>query len=353
MFAVSKVITTVGCDPELFFQREGKIIGSERVIAQSTPKWDPNGGDFAPTRVVVDGVQAELNPQYSYNVLGLQGNIRGAFQLLKGQLDQAPGVSICWRSVVPIAKRELDALSDKARMFGCQPSDNFYGHRPIRVNSAKYFKRSAGGHLHFGVRHPRLLSGGYSGLGVDLRRDFVAPLDVLCGNTSVLIDREPLAAERRRNYGRAGEYRLTTFGLEYRTLSNFWLRHSALHDLMCGLAQFAANIYVNDESLRLYTEAVNGRGIYTFRRAINKNDFDLALGNLLALRPLFEKWGDTQHEWDPPEQLFPIGASNFDKFLQFVERCRTTPLEEIFPTDPLDHWLNGTFISFRKWLEAM
>ena len=44
---------------------------------------------------------------------------------------------------------------------------------------------------------------------------------------------------RRQFYGLAGEFRLPPHGLEYRTLSNFWLYHRSLAHLVFGVARAA------------------------------------------------------------------------------------------------------------------
>ena len=67
-------------------------------------------------------------------------------------------------------------------------------------------------------------------------------LDIVVGNTCVIMDRAPSQVERRKVYGRAGEYRLPAHGIEYRTLSNFWLRSYQLTHLVFSLARFAINI---------------------------------------------------------------------------------------------------------------
>ena len=49
---------TLGCDPELFFSKGGKIVGSEKVLPEdgltNTPRW---AGELTHKGVVLDGVQ--------------------------------------------------------------------------------------------------------------------------------------------------------------------------------------------------------------------------------------------------------------------------------------------------------
>jgi hypothetical protein len=104
-------------------------------------------------------------------------------------------------------------------------------------------------------------------------------MDIVAGNTFVLIDRDKDNAVRRKKYGRAGEYRVKPYGLEYRVLSNFWLRHYVLWSFASGLVRQALEIYRSDyrtEFLGLFNQTA-------VRKAINENDYDLALQNFKIL----------------------------------------------------------------------
>ena len=79
---------TYGCDPELFFQHSGRIIGAEKVIPteglQSKRAYSPD--------VVLDGVQVELNPCATQTPQLLGAYISSAFQLLRGHLKTSSSV---------------------------------------------------------------------------------------------------------------------------------------------------------------------------------------------------------------------------------------------------------------------
>ena len=61
-------------------------------------------------------------------------------------------------------------------------------------------------------------------------------LDVFLGVPSVIIDPDK---ERRKLYGRAGAFRLTKYGFEYRTLSSYMMSKDSILDLICKLLMLA------------------------------------------------------------------------------------------------------------------
>ena len=52
----------IGCDPEFFFAKKGKIIGAEKVLPEDGLKYVPSWGE-SKSKIIIDGVQAELNPR--------------------------------------------------------------------------------------------------------------------------------------------------------------------------------------------------------------------------------------------------------------------------------------------------
>ena len=57
-------------------------------------------------------------------------------------------------------------------------------------------------------------------------------LDIFLGIPSVIIDPDK---KRRELYGRAGAFRLTKYGFEYRTLSSYMMSKDSILDLICEL----------------------------------------------------------------------------------------------------------------------
>jgi len=341
----------LGCDPEFFFaSKEGKTIGSEKVL----PKKGLALNDGSRSKCVIDGVQAELNPAPSPCRESLAYHIFACFTQLKKTL--ANNVTVVAAPVVDIDQSELDSLSEGSRVFGCAPSTNVYNEgddktSKIAVDPKKYLKRSAGGHIHLGNYYVGYLADKYKSdvfnnpyqtalrleKALKVTPEITVPiLDYIVGNTAVLIDRDPSNAERRKNYGRCGEYRIKEYGLEYRTLSNFWLRSYPLFSLMFGLARLAIlmveqSVEGNDYVKAIF-DAVPREDII---KAIQTNDFDLAYANFRKLENIIAIACGPQ---DYAARNLPLKQHMIIPFLHFVKMVNKKGIEYWFPDDAFSHW---------------
>lgn len=330
--ALKPVLVMMGGDPELFVSKGDAVIGSEKII----PELGLKGGTNIKPSVVRDGIQIELNPQARATVGLLAVEISTAMEMLERVVRKNEGVKLDWRGLVEVDRAELDSLSEKSRILGCKPSFNIYGERPIKVDPATYRKRSAGGHMHFGLRNPLFKS----------RLDLIPPFDILVANQCVMMDRDPNAAERRENYGRVGEYRTPAYGIEYRCLSNFWLRNYTLMSFVYGMANFAISMV--SERLAgndLESELIQLVNIDNVVKAVDTNNFELAKANFKAIRPFLVK--------HLPERGFPLTPSNLDRFMLFVEGVQDHGIEGFFPVDPVEHWVRGNRVDFDQFLNTI
>ena len=188
-------------------------------------------------------------------------------------------------------KEEFDSLPEDSKKLGCMPSKNAYADGleiPLGVNGEEYRIRTTGGHIHIGIYDNPMKD--------NIKRnvnDFIKLLDLMLGNTMVLLDREEFSKTRRKVYGRAGEYRTRTkndyYIVEYRTLSNFWFRSYPLMSFVTGTARVCADFIdkgIHKEILKLVDEK-------DVKKAINENDYDLALKNLNKIREHLENIKDT------------------------------------------------------------
>jgi len=337
----------LGADPEIFFDKDGEIVGSERVLTK-------NPRSVGAYRVYLDGVQAELKvgegticretfASYMTNAFSslnnaLEGINERRLALPEG-VDRAR-FNVCYRQVVEVSQAELDSLSKEARALGCAPSFNYYGLVKREVDGAVYRVRSAGGHMHFGIN-----SENYQyeirvacERVYEQRRKLVPLFDILMGIPGVLLDRDPDQVIRRQTYGMAGEYRLPDHGIEYRTLSNFWLRSYQLTSLFLGLGRMA---------ITLLTETFTGKDDFESAllekadldkvvKAIQENDANLAWEVYHEVIAPFVNDYVTNN--DSYYQL-PLKPKNLKKFEAFAARVQRDGLEKVFKKDPMKHWL--------------
>jgi hypothetical protein len=303
--------TNLGSDPEVFVTYEaGKVrkrkvaVGSEMLIPKDGVRVNT---DSIWGKLVRDGVQVEFNTYHGYCRESVSYGIGYGMAKLQALVEEASkkleqDLKIDFTQVIKLSKGDLEKLSPDSRRLGCLPSLNVYGRKFIEKDGTKYLYRSAAGHLHMGSTMFKHVS---TQKGCVEAEDFIRLCDLLVGNTAVLIDRDKNAPLRRKTYGRAGEYRLPKHGVEYRTLSNFWLRDYKLMHLMMGMFRLATVVAADEFAFKLRTDGpyglpeyknaklywqgdaattlLNGVDFKLVEQAINENDWELAKSN-------FDNW---------------------------------------------------------------
>ena len=326
---------SLGCDPELFLvDAKGRVVGSERVLPANAQQGVGN--------VVTDGVQVELHPGPGSCREGLAGRISEALNVLRAYADTGTSetgpLKVSFDQVVRVRKAELALLSPKAQNLGCGPSLSAYGTPPIEVNGLLYRRRSAAGHIHLDTGGT-LVGQGSHGVVDPVRA--VQLMDIIVGNTCVLLEPDPLKAkERRRYYGRAGEYRLPKYGLEYRVPSNFWLQSYPLMSLVTSLVRQAYYVAVGPSmhkrspttypASQFYMDAdevlLGSISLDAVQEAINTCNKPLAWSIFREhIRPLL---------FDRISSYEGLHATNVDAFEAFAEK----PLTHWFPGDVITNW---------------
>lgn len=204
---------TVGADPELFLQdHTGKFISSIGKFG-GTKKEPRQLGDMKGMAVQEDNVAVEFNIPPERTLQAFRGNIIKALELI----EQEAAAKQLKLAIVPSAEFDKDELASKeARTFGCDPDYNVWSLRENpRPRTSNKALRSAGGHVHIAFAEDRI------GLG--------RACDLFLGCPSIMFDPDQA---RRLLYGKAGAVRQKPYGLEYRTLSNFWIKSPELIDMV-------------------------------------------------------------------------------------------------------------------------
>lgn len=320
----------LGCDPEFFFKRENVIVESAEILPKGGISFNrfsaslQNNPSVSKPTIVRDGVQGELNPQPANCVESLGYSILDCFKAIN-LLTEEKVVDVDFSQNVVIDDEAFERMGKGAKHFGCKPTENIYGsgESNINVDPAEFKGRSAGGHIHLGYYNAD------SKKALKRADKLVPVLDLLVGNTSVLLDRDPSNVERRKVYGKAGEFRTPEYGLEYRTLSNFWLRSYPLMVLVMEMSRLAVNIVVWGKD----KELMDGVEIERVRQAINENDFDLAYQNFNEMKErmfVIIEGAKSNRELSN----FPISRENCNAFEYLVDKG----IKNVFPKAPLRHW---------------
>ena len=198
---------TLGTDPELFLQKDNKIISAIGKIggSKSEPQPISDDGHFI----------QEDNVAIEYNIPACKTINDWIFHhnFVKDYLEVLASGMGCTLAIQPIATLEDSELdNDMARLAGCTPDFDVWNeciNEPVDLSITN--KRSAGGHI----------SVGWDDFTQDQQLDIIKAMDATLGLESVLLDND---TERKKLYGKAGCFRFTAFGIEYRSLSNFWIK---------------------------------------------------------------------------------------------------------------------------------
>lgn len=213
---MSKIL--IGADPEIFVSRDGKLVSAHGLIKGS--KHDPlkvNRG-----AVQVDGMALEFNIDAADSEQAWMDNINGVMEILASMV---PAYKL---ECIPTAHFGLEyirAQPEEAKELGCDPDYNAY---TVDVNprpNGETDFRTGAGHIHFGLPE--------TGNDAPVNdADYIAwlaakvrELDFYLGLPSLFYDGD---TKRRELYGKAGAFRPKKYGMEYRTLSNQWLKDDNL-----------------------------------------------------------------------------------------------------------------------------
>lgn len=197
---------TIGADPELFLtDKEGKYKSVIGMIGgtKDAPKILTTRGHA----VLEDNVAAEFNIPPCDSFASFKKEIQFTLEKIREIL---PGLEFSTESAVSFPDDQLQCAD--AWIFGCDPDYNAWtGYENAKPYADDINLRSAGGHVH---------------VGTDLDKNAVIQaMDYYLGLPSVWMDNGTL---RRNLYGKAGACRYKPYGVEYRTLSNFWIFKSNL-----------------------------------------------------------------------------------------------------------------------------
>jgi hypothetical protein len=222
---------TIGTDPEFFIQNnDGKLISSIGIIEGT--KDIPNKLKFLGVGFAIqkDNVLGEFNVPYAYSAKEITNNISIMKAYISGLLES--------QSLHPVYAAsgvydEDQLTSDEAKEFGCSPDYNAWTNSVNqKPEGATTTLRSCGVHVHLG----------YDNKTAKRSRDLIKAMDVFAGIPSIIIDTD---TKRRSLYGKAGCFRHTIFGAEYRVLSGFFLSNPKITEYIFGQAFEAIN-YLNE-----------------------------------------------------------------------------------------------------------
>lgn len=216
---------TIGSDIEMFLMDKvtKEIVSAEGYIrgTKNEPfNFDKSNKFFA---ISLDNVSAEFCiPPVTNNVDWLE-NIKKSVGYINSVI---PTNLMCVAQPAAILDEKY-LQTENAKMFGCEPDFNVWLKMPNEKPTATNQNlRSCGGHIHVGFT--QLPDDKLEAMALDIWKVdemMVKAMDLHVGVPSVL--QEP-DNERKNLYGKAGAFRWKDYGVEYRTVSNYYLQSDNL-----------------------------------------------------------------------------------------------------------------------------
>lgn len=205
----------VGADPEVFATKGGVLVNAHGLVAGSKEEPFPvNQG-----AVQVDGMALEFNIHPATDEEGFAFNIHSVMDQLKALIPEHE------LSVVTVAEFGEDFIKEQpleSQLLGCDPDFNAWTGEMNTPPNIDTPYRTAAGHVHIGWTEGADMQ---DLLHVSQCQAAIQQLDFYLGLPSLLFDN---CSQRREMYGKAGAYRVKPYGVEYRVLSNQWLRDEEL-----------------------------------------------------------------------------------------------------------------------------
>jgi hypothetical protein len=255
---------TAGADPEMPLQKNGKYVAVQGYVdgTKEKPLPLPSGGNAQRDNVAIEfGVK--ISPTKRDFVFNIGTTIHELIDILPDDIT----MSVVSSAIFP--GRELKHAETK--QFGCNKDYNAWTGEENPAPDRKGWKRlrSFGGHAHIG-HVPG--SGYYFLVEPEGKMLVIRVLDCTIGLISTILDNSQAAIDRRRIYGKAGCHRPTEYGVEYRTLSNFWIKSPHLVELVYHTIDDTLKIVKNYDAIDLI-ERIGAREV---QRIINTGDAEAA-----------------------------------------------------------------------------
>lgn len=216
-----------GSDPEFMLAKDGRYASAINVIKGSIAEpIERNNHRFYWDNVLAEAaVEPAMSKQEAVAKIGdclrLYADIVAPYKLIAQSSQDFPS-------------DELDC--EDAKKINCTPDVCVYKMKQMVASDATVEAfamgtlRTCGGHIHVG--HDMLLEGTNPYY-------FIYLMDLFLGAPSVLMDKDPTSPRRRELYGQAGRFRQKPYGLEYRSVGNFWLTSPILVELVYDIVNFS------------------------------------------------------------------------------------------------------------------
>lgn len=280
----------IGCDPEFFLRDKstGKFVSAHGLIP---------GNKRAPMKVErgavqVDGMALEFNIDPVTTVEDWNKNINTVLTQLREMID--PQLEFVFEPVAHFGKEYIDTQPNEAKELGCEPDYNAYSGEINPKPNADLGFRTASGHIHIGWTDQQDITDKEH---IDACHMLVKQLDCFLALPAFAWDQDEI---RQSMYGALGAYRPKHYGVEYRVLSNAWLRDVDSRKYVFNQTKYAAQQLIEGAQIyRNYNNIEFGLKGYTFeniRDLVRYNNGHHDLADFAYVSGEFNKLVDNRYE---------------------------------------------------------
>lgn len=248
---------TIGADIEVFLQDKdsGEIISAEGIIkgTKEEPfRFVPNNAHFATS---LDNIMAEFCIPPCRTDEEFSKNIQFALAYIDNCIKENNLITL----IQPAARiNEKYLQTENAKLFGCDPDYNVWNGLQNMAPMPGGNLRSCGAHIHIGYEHS----------SEDVNEMLIKAMDIFVGIPSVIAEPDN---ERKLLYGKAGSFRKKVYGVEYRTVSNYYVTNESMMKWIFNSTKKAIKFVNEGGILQLGYDTE-----LEIQRCINNADKDLA-----------------------------------------------------------------------------
>lgn len=230
---------TFGSDPEFMLLRNGRIRSAIGVLFGSKLKRIKLGGhEFFYDNVLAECAVAPASTKQEA-VDKMRDCLRRFAKLVH------PHQLLC-KAAHDYDWSELN--SRYAKEISCDPEFCAYRLKAMEPSEEEFVAgrlRTAGGHVHLGSSI--ICDDVFGAINT------TKMLDLFLGIPAVFLDGDDTTRRRKKFYGHAGTFRDPEYGVEYRTLGNFWLQSPKLLSLVHDLCAFTLGFLAAGKHMDLWT----------------------------------------------------------------------------------------------------
>ena len=234
----------IGADPEFFLKekRTRRNISAHGLVPGTKDK--PHKLRYG--AIQLDGTAVEFNIAPAKNSTQFIAHVNTVLDQIRKLIPEKYDFN--FSPTVKYGPKYFDSIPDDCKELGCNPDHDAYKDGALNpIPEQVGTLRTGAGHIHIGfTKDANVKDPSHMVDCIWITRNF----DALIKPIEYLWDKDNL---RRSMYGKHGAFRPKPYGVEYRALSNAWVRHPELYDFIYHTAKYAHRLcelgYVAEERM--------------------------------------------------------------------------------------------------------